>query len=350
MKVVEFFELLTIFTYLTPRCSCNVLWQSSIKDYGQCPFTNAVETGRIKDPELKETSGLVASRKYRDVFYAIQDSLNPDPVYALNPEGDLLGRFELEGVEMYDFEDISIGPGPEGLDGPDYIYVGDIGNNWDGHCRGINSDDYVIYRIPEPDMTSFKERKKLRIPAEDIRKIIVKLPDGPSQCNDEEKLDFETLMSDPATGDIYLIQKNIFKPEASIYKFSLPSEGIDNVMLQNVGKMVVPNPTKGQKMMPSTDLREDDYCRGVHWPMCLNGGDIARDGKILIRNYEYVQEWYREPGQTIESALMENSFCDFPLEYEPLGESLAIKSDSTGFYTTSDWQEKAPIYSYHFKC
>ena len=57
-------------------------------------------------------------------------------------------------------------------------------------------------------------------------------------------------------------------------------------MLQNVGKMVVPNPTKGQKMMPSTDLREDDYCRGVHWPMCLNGGDIARDGKILIRNYE----------------------------------------------------------------
>ena len=63
-----------------------------------------------------------------------------------------------------------------------------------------------------------------------------------------------------------------------------------------------------------------------------------------------VQEWYREPGQTIESALTENSFCDFPLEYEPLGESVAIKSDSTGFYTTSDWEENAPIYSYHFKC
>ena len=55
---------------------------------------------------------------------------------------------------MYDFEDISIGPGPEGLNGPDYIYVGDIGNNWDGHCRGINADDYVVYRIPEPDVDS----------------------------------------------------------------------------------------------------------------------------------------------------------------------------------------------------
>ena len=63
-----------------------------------------------------------------------------------------------------------------------------------------------------------------------------------------------------------------------------------------------------------------------------------------------VQEWYREREQTIESALTENTFCDFPLEYEILGESLAIKSDATGFYTTSDWQENAPIYSYHFKC
>ena len=96
MKAVQCLKLLTIFTYLVTRCSCNVLWQNSIKDYGQCPFTNAVETGRIKDPELKETSGLVASRKYRDVFYAIQDSLNPDPVYALNPEGDLLGEHNIK--------------------------------------------------------------------------------------------------------------------------------------------------------------------------------------------------------------------------------------------------------------
>ena len=62
-------------------------------DYAQCPFTNAIETGRIKDPELKETSGLVASHKNYGVFYAIQDSLNPDPVYAINQEGDLLGIY-----------------------------------------------------------------------------------------------------------------------------------------------------------------------------------------------------------------------------------------------------------------
>merc|ERR1712141_318492 len=194
MKAVECFKLLTIVTYFTTRCSCNVLWQGSVKNYAQCPFTNAVETGRIKDPELKATSGLVASHKNYGVFYAIQDSLNPDPVYAINQEGDLLGRFELEGVEMFDFEDITLGPGPEGPDGPDYIYIGDIGNNWDGHCRGINAEDYIVYRIPEPDVGAFRHGTKQVIPAEDIRKIILTLPDGPIECNDETKVDFETLM------------------------------------------------------------------------------------------------------------------------------------------------------------
>lgn len=62
--------------------------------------------------------------------------------------------FELEGVEMYDFEDITLGPGP--MVDIDYIYIGDTGNNWDGHCRGINAEDYIVYRIPEPDMNLFK--------------------------------------------------------------------------------------------------------------------------------------------------------------------------------------------------
>jgi len=335
--------------FLVSRVSSKSLWERTLKDYGQCPFTNAVETGRIKDSELKETSGLVASHKNYGVFYAIQDSLNPDPVYAINQEGDLLGRFEMEGVDMFDFEDIALGPGPEGPDGPDYIYIGDIGNNWDGHCRGINADDYVVYRIPEPDVDALRGDKKVVIPAADVTKMVLTVPDGPTECDDEAKIDFETLMIDPIFGDIYLIQKNIFSTDASIYKFT-PEDTTEKTMLQNVGKMRIPEVNGQQKMAPVKDKSADDYCRGVQWPMCLNAGDISRDGKILIRNYEYVQEWYREPEQTIESALTENTFCDFPLEYEILGESLAIKSDATGFYTTSDWQENAPIYSYHFKC
>ena len=79
--------------FLAGRVSSHAILKKGAQSYAQCPFTNAVETGRIKDPELKETSGLVASHKNYGVFYAIQDSLNPDPVYAINQEGDLLGKY-----------------------------------------------------------------------------------------------------------------------------------------------------------------------------------------------------------------------------------------------------------------
>ena len=56
------------------------------------------------------------------------------------------------------------------------------------------------------------------IPADDVTKMVLTVPDGPTECDDEAKIDFETLMIDPIMGDIYLIQKNIFSTDASIYK------------------------------------------------------------------------------------------------------------------------------------
>merc|ERR1719336_1717764 len=121
-------------------------------------------------------------------------------------------------------------------------------------------------------------------------------------------------MIDPIMGDIYLIQKNIFSTDASIYKFT-PDETAEKIMLKNVGKMRVPEVNGQQKLAPVKDKSADDYCRGVQWPMCLNAGDISRDGKILIRNYEVVYEWRREPNQTIENTLKGNSKCKFPLAW-----------------------------------
>ena len=59
----------------------------------------------------------------------------------------------MEGINQHDWEDITLGPGPNGID---YIYIGDIGNNWGGHCRGINYKDMAIYRFPEPDLSQFR--------------------------------------------------------------------------------------------------------------------------------------------------------------------------------------------------
>ena len=56
------------------------------------------------------------------------------------------------------------------------------------------------------------------IPSADIARMVVAVPDGPTECNDETKVDFETLMIDPIMGDLYLIQKNIFTTDVNIYK------------------------------------------------------------------------------------------------------------------------------------
>ena len=70
-----------------------------------------------------------------------------------------------------------------------------------------------------------------------------------------------------------------------LFQFT-PDETAEKIMLKNVGKMRIPEVNGQQKLAPVKDKSADDYCRGVQWPMCLNAGDISRDGKILIRNYE----------------------------------------------------------------
>ena len=68
-----------------------------------------------------------------------------------SPINDIFaGEIILENVKQEDFEDIALASGPK--EGVNYIYVGDIGNNWKGHCKGINEPNKKIYMFPEPNI------------------------------------------------------------------------------------------------------------------------------------------------------------------------------------------------------
>jgi len=312
-----------------------------MEDLPRCTLNNPVETGRIQDPELVEASGLVASHRYPGVYYSIQDSLNPSNVYAIRYDGQSLGKFDLEGIQQNDWEDITMLE----YNGVDYIYLGDTGNNWDGHCRGINYDDMRAIRFPEPDMDQLTGGL-ISIPSSDITVMTLKNPNQPSECDDRTKQDFECLMADQLSGDIYLVQKNIYSPDVSLYKFT-PTSNSETIMLQEVGK-VPQSLTKSTNQIPSNSSHQ---LSGPYydWPMAVTGGDISRFGrKILVRNYPFLRMWERNDGQSVEDAIMYNEPCNFPLVDEPLGESLAIRDDETGFVTTSDGQGNAPIYFYEY--
>ena len=59
----------------------------------QCPINDPVETGRIQEQELVEASGMVASHRHPGIYYSIQDSQNPDNVYAMKYNGEAIGRY-----------------------------------------------------------------------------------------------------------------------------------------------------------------------------------------------------------------------------------------------------------------
>lgn len=110
-----------------------------------CDEAVAVRGGALAEPDLDELSGLVASRTQPGIYFAINDSGDPD-IYAIDESGAALGRYHLDGARNRDFEDITIGPGPGG---GDYVYVGDVGDN-QARIGGDARDEVQVYAVPEP--------------------------------------------------------------------------------------------------------------------------------------------------------------------------------------------------------
>ena len=61
-------------------------------DLPQCPIADPIEIGHIEESELIEASGLVASHRYPGTYYSIQDSQNPNKVYAMKYNGEAIGK------------------------------------------------------------------------------------------------------------------------------------------------------------------------------------------------------------------------------------------------------------------
>ncbi|MHC5904317.1 YncE family protein [Streptomyces sp. S6] len=163
----------------------------------------------IKDPRIKESSGLAASRQHPGVYWTHNDSGYGPQIYAVDrATGETVATVTLRGIGTpRDVEAISIGPDNQ-------IYVGDIGDNFDGRWPYL-----WIYRLPEP--------KVLKDQTVRTTQYIVKYSDGGR--------DAESMMVHPKTGRVYIIDKkedgghlyegpatlsasgdNIFKPIAPV--------------------------------------------------------------------------------------------------------------------------------------
>jgi hypothetical protein len=262
---------------------------------GDCPkFLAGHKVGTVQSPLIGGASGLAASRKNPGVLW-IHNDYNPPCVYAMTPEGKLLGVYNLEGAKNHNWEDIAIGPGPE--PNIDYLYVGEIGDN-DSRRKNIK-----VYRVPEPNVNA--NQALANVTLTNVETIELGYPDGPR--------DAETLLLDPLTKDIYIVSK---ERTSKVYRAAYPQKTAGKTILEQVGKL--------------------------HWGMAT-AGDISPDGnEIIIRGYFAASLWIRPKEGPMWKAF-EGSECSIPIILEQQGEAICFDAKGAGYYTTSEHKHQ-PIY------
>jgi hypothetical protein len=237
----------------------------------------------IKNPVLEEISGLAFSRNHPHLIYVHTDSGGEAAVYLLDSLGKELGKIELEGAKNRDWEDIAVGPGP---DGKSYIFVAEIGDNAAIH------GEISILRFPEPITISSKSSVKPEV-------LRLTYPGGAR--------DAETLMVDPISGDLFIVSKRDEKN--TLYR--------------------VPQSAFSKGKVELEKLHSFGFTSAV-------AGDISRDGsKILIKNYFAIYYWERQNKESIAQAL-QRAPKRLPYVPEPQGEAIGFNPNGTSFFTISE--------------
>lgn len=137
----------------------------------------------FQDPQIAESSGLAPSSLHEGVWWTHNDSGDYEPhVYAVDEEGRTLATIRL-GVELRDWEAITVAEGPEGAPA---IFVGDIGDNFGGGWPNIR-----VFRFAEP---------------ETLADTVID-PEVLTFTYEDGGRDAESMMIDPRDGRLYIASK-----------------------------------------------------------------------------------------------------------------------------------------------
>lgn len=271
--------------------------------------------GKLPSPALNEVSGLVVSRKNStattSVLWMHNDSGDTARVFAVavGPAGPprLLATYSLTGVTAEDWEDIALGPAP-GRSG-DFLYIGDIGSNFNHVPR---RSSIQIYRIPEPTVDLTRSEQQLAVA--DAERIDLVYEEG-------KPFDCESLLVDPQSGELVLITKDLFAGPSYVFRALPVAPAMGTITLTAV-----------------TD------CQNVPMPLrfpgserpAVTGADISQAGDaIIVRAYSGIFLWNRLQGESIGAALGREP-CILPAPAEPQGEAVGFSPDAKTYYTVSE--------------
>ena len=225
----------------------------------RCPsYSTPRSGGRVRDAQLDEISGIVASPS-DDVFWVQEDSGNPPAVVAIDRAGRVKATIAVLGAVNDDWEDIALADG--------ILWIGDIGDN-DAERAGVQA-----YWFPEPALTASSAVANV---------LNLRYEDGPH--------DAEAMLVDADHGALYVITK-LFRRYGMVYRADISSvEDGASRMLRRVGTVPLGLVTAadsgpqgivilsyfGARLYPwSGDRRVESTIRGKGCPVAVATGAEA---------------------------------------------------------------------------
>ncbi|CAB4643916.1 unannotated protein [freshwater metagenome] len=260
----------------------------------------ASQSAPIANAALTEISGIAASRANPGLLWVHNDSGDSARIFGLDGEGITHTTLSLNGASAIDWEDIAVGRGP--VAAKTYIYVGDIGDN-----NSVRSE-IVIYRVAEPvvDLAGSVSGSLSGVDA-----IRLRYPDGAHNA--------ESLLVDPATGEIVVITKSMSGGAQNAYR---------------VSGSVIPGVLTTMEYLATITTSSSAFG-------AITGADISPNGlQLALRTYGGVAVSARPdigtPLSTFIAGGAKIVACAGPAPSEAQGEAVGFNSNGRGFITVSE--------------
>jgi hypothetical protein len=198
----------------------------------------------FQDPQITESSGIVASSRRNDIVFTHNDSGDTARFFAVDTHGCTIGVFTAPEVQATDWEDIARGPGAS-------LWLGDLGDN------NAERAEIAVHRFDEPTVGASTDGKGCA-PAPPERTLA---PTTYRMHFDDGAHDAETLLVDPHTSRVFVITKSL--SGGALYAAANPLRTDDVNVLRKIAD--------------------------VGAPTFATGGEISPDGKrVAIRNYSEI--------------------------------------------------------------
>lgn len=280
-------------SYVIMVCSCSGSVSKGNAQADTSPYSEPIESGRLDDKEITESSGIASSKCQDDIYWTHNDSGDEAFIFAFGPRGEKLGTWRVPSAINYDWEDIASSQDPSGKC---YLYIGDIGDN------GAKRDDYTVYKITEPVVGPADVNSSRREPLETARPETIRYtyPNGKNNA--------ETLMVDQSSGALYVVTKRYSGP-AKVFKLKK-----GDVIAEDLGELALPAVPNGS----------------------VTGGDISANGeRVVLCDYSAVYEFTIPAGKTIDS-FIDGKPITVVVGNRAIGESVGYSRDGNILTLTSE--------------